>query len=157
MTFENLGEIIRSSATQLFSQRQVANLSRHLLNSGDLVRDSKIGQRLSLGYMALTSSTDTYSAFKEAGASDAVAGLGMLATMGALYELMNIDYFKDALFKGTWLDESEANNVIKNYSRENLTRLLEAETGTTIDKLTAATPEEAANLFTKVKNGVKEG
>jgi hypothetical protein len=76
-------------------------LSQTLLKGGDALTNTKIGQRLSLGYMALTSSTDTYSAFKEAGANDVVAGLGMLATMGALYELMNIDYFKDALFKGT--------------------------------------------------------
>jgi hypothetical protein len=51
--------------------------------------------------MALTSSQDSYSMFKESGANDAVAGIGMLATMGALYELMNLDYFKDALFKGS--------------------------------------------------------
>lgn len=102
MSFENMGEIIRSSATQLFSQRQVANISQFLLKGGDnMLAASKTAQGLSLGYMALTSSTDTYAAFKDAGASDAVAGLGMLATMGALYGLMNTNYFKDALFKGT--------------------------------------------------------
>lgn len=156
MTWENLGEIVRSSALQLFSQRQVAQLSKTLLKGGDALASSKTGQALSLGYMALTSSTDTFSTFKEAGASDAAAGIGMLATMGALYELMNIDYFKDALFKGTWLDESEVNNVVKNFSRDNINRVLEAETGKTIDKINPATEKEAAELFIKVKNGLKK-
>ena len=152
-TFENLGQIVRSSAWQLFSQKQVANLSQTLLKGGDALTSTKIGQRLSLGYMALTSSTDTYSAFKEAGANDVVAGLGMLATMGALYELMNIDYFKDALFKGTWLDESEVNNVVKNYSKDNIKRFIEAETGGLKNIPPPATPEEATTLFTRIKNG----
>lgn len=153
MTFENFGQIIRSSAWQLFSQKQVANLSQTLLKGGDGLANTKIGQRLSLGYMALTSSTDTYSAFKEAGANDVVAGLGMLATMGALYELMNIDYFKDALFKGTWLDESEVNNVIKNYSKDNIKRFIEAETGSLKAIDPPATTKEAKTLFTRIKNG----
>ena len=45
--------------------------------------------------MAGTSSTDAYDAFKQAGASDRVAGLGMLSVMGAMFGLMNNDYFKD--------------------------------------------------------------
>ena len=160
MSFENMGEIIRSSATQLFSQRQVANISQFLLKGGDnMLAASKTAQGLSLGYMALTSSTDTYAAFKDAGASDAVAGLGMLATMGALYGLMNTNYFKDALFKGTWLDESEVNNVIKNYSKENIARLAAAEA--TAVKPNLAEPiknaEEAATLFSKIQNGIQKG
>jgi hypothetical protein len=45
--------------------------------------------------MAGTSSTDAYDAFKQAGASDRVAGLGMLSVMGAMFGLMNNDYFKE--------------------------------------------------------------
>jgi hypothetical protein len=45
--------------------------------------------------MAGTSSIDSFDAFKAAGASDRVAGFGMLSTMGAMYGLMNTDYFKD--------------------------------------------------------------
>jgi hypothetical protein len=51
--------------------------------------------------MAVTSASDSYSAFREAGANDTVAGIGMLATMGAMYGLMNVEYFKDWLFKDT--------------------------------------------------------
>lgn len=156
-TWENFGQIIRSSAWQLFSQKQVANLSRTLFKSGDALTNTKAGQSLALGYMALTSSTDSYSAFKEAGANDVVAGLGMLATMGALYELMNIDYFKDALFKGTWLDESEVNNVVKNYSKDAVTRL-ETAVGKSVKDIPApSNPEQAKSLFNRIKTSVKNG
>ena len=37
--------------------------------------------------MAGTSSTDAYDAFKQAGASDRVAGVGMLSVMGAMFTL----------------------------------------------------------------------
>ena len=50
---------------------------------------------MSLSYMVGTSSTQSYEAFKEAGASDAVAGLGTLATMFAMKKLMDNDYFRE--------------------------------------------------------------
>lgn len=62
----------------------------------------------------MTSAQDTYSEFKQAGASDAVAGIGMLASITALYELMSMNYFRDQLFKGTFMDESEAKDVVRN-------------------------------------------
>lgn len=157
LSWENIGEILSSSSIQLFSQRQVANLSRTLLRGGDTMVNTAWGQRLSLGYMALTSSTDSYSAFKEAGASDAVAGIGMLATMAGLYGLMSTDYFKDALFKGSWLDESELNNIIKNYSKDNIERLAQAETGKGINELIKGSKKEAAGLFNRVKQAVTDG
>lgn len=63
--------------------------------------------------MAGTSSTEAYNAFKEAGASDRVAGLGMLSTMGAMYGLMNNDYFKDFWFRDTYLDKAKVRSVVK--------------------------------------------
>lgn len=100
-TLENMGNLITSSASQLFSQRTVANVSQMLLAGGDdFVKSRALGQKLSLGYMALTSSTDAYNDFKAAGASDTIAGIGALASMGALYGLMSKEYFKDMLFKG---------------------------------------------------------
>lgn len=79
--------MVGSSAGQLYSQRQIGKLPMLLKGkrtSENLGKLQKTGQRLSLGYMALTSSTDAYDAFKEAGASDLVAGLGFLATSAAL-------------------------------------------------------------------------
>ena len=63
--------------------------------------------------MAGTSSTDAYDAFKQAGASDRVAGLGMLSVMGAMFALMNNDYFKDFWFKDTYLARTSVKGVIK--------------------------------------------
>jgi hypothetical protein len=45
--------------------------------------------------MAITSAKDSYKSFKEAGAEDWVAGVGMLGTMGVYRGLMGMDYFKE--------------------------------------------------------------
>jgi hypothetical protein len=45
--------------------------------------------------MAGTSITSTYDAYKNAGASDRMAGFGMLASMFAMHKLMSTDYFRD--------------------------------------------------------------
>jgi hypothetical protein len=58
-------------------------------------KNTELGRQLALSYMAVTSASDSYSAFREAGANDTVAGIGMLATMGAMYGLMNVEYFKE--------------------------------------------------------------
>jgi hypothetical protein len=50
----------------------------------DLI-NRRLGQNLALAYMAGTSSQETYKAFKNAGASDRTAGIGMLASIGGLY------------------------------------------------------------------------
>ena len=87
---------------------------------------TRMGQNLSLGWLAMTSAQDTYSEFKQAGASDAVAGIGMLASIAALYELMNMNYFRDQLFKGTFMDETEAKDVVKNWAAEESARMDQA-------------------------------
>jgi len=107
-SFENLGDIISSSAGQLYQQRLIGQLPRMLAGSKGALQASKIGRNLSIGYMAATSATDTYSTFKEAGAEDAVAGIATLAYTAGLFGLMNINYFKDMLFTNTWLDEDIA-------------------------------------------------
>ena len=101
LSMENLGDIISSSAGQLFQQKMIGQVGQKLLKSKDMLGASKIGQRLSLGYMAATSATDTYQTFKEAGADDCTAGVAVLGYMAGLYGLMNINYFKDMLFTNT--------------------------------------------------------
>lgn len=117
VSMENLGSLIEDVSLQLFQQRVIGSIPR-MLSSGKITADNvKLGQNLALAYMAATSSQEVYSEFKSAGASDRVAGLGMMASIGAMYKLMTIDYFRDSLFKGTYLDESivknPANEVIK--------------------------------------------
>ena len=120
MSFENIGNIISTSAGQLFSQRVIGDVPgkiARLLNSN--AKTTKLGQQLSLGYMAMTSSTETYGAFKQAGASDQLAGIGMLATIAGFWGLMNTGYFKNKLFEGSLLDENT--QVARTLSEINLT------------------------------------
>lgn len=98
-SFENVGDMLSSSAGQLYSQRVIGQIPLLFKNSKNLPQLQKIGQNISLGYMALTSAEDSYRTFKDAGANDRVAGLGFLATAASLYGLMNQDYFKEWLFK----------------------------------------------------------
>lgn len=58
--------------------------------------------------MAATSSGDTYEIFKQAGMSDWMASLGVLAVTFGIYGMMSSGYiFKDAMFKNTWLAEDQ--------------------------------------------------
>ena len=42
----------------------------------------------------------------------------MLAVTAALYEMMGMDYFRDQLFKGTFMDETESLDIMKNYLKD---------------------------------------
>ena len=148
MNLENIANIMVSSASQLYSQRQLAKLTNTLTKGGTQLFSSKFGQNLSLGWLAATSSRDTYADFKEAGASDAAAGIGLLAVTAALYEMMGMDYFRDQLFKGTFMDETESIDVMKNYLKEHLTKTEIAKTSKNI--------EENVRLFNKIKEAAKD-
>lgn len=119
-SFENIGNIFSESAGQLFSQRQIWNLAKAMNIGGNAVRTTQVGQTLSLGYMALTSSKEAYSEFRRAGADDRTAGLGMLAITAAMFGLMSQDYFRDFMFQDTYLTDSETREAIKAF--EKLTR-----------------------------------
>lgn len=157
-SFENIGDIISSSAGQLFQQRNVANLARTIFYQNDPKEAAKLGRYLSFGYMAVTSGQEAYDHFKEAGASDGVAGIATLATMGAYYGLFNIDYFKQFLFTNTFMDEDiamtdtikkivEANTVkaykdfSENYAKKNLSEL-----GKRLERI---------KLYTSIRDGIK--
>lgn len=99
---ENIGNIFSTSFSQLASQRLIGNIPR-LLNPA--TKNTELGRQLALGYMAATSAQDSYGAFKEAGANDVIAGLGMAASMASMFGLMNVNYYKDWVFRDTWLDE----------------------------------------------------
>ena len=99
--FENIGDMIGSSAGQLYSQRCIAQIPKLFKNSKNITKLPKVSTALSVGYMALTSAEETYNTFKQAGASDRMAGIGFLLTSAAYYALMNNDYYKQWLFKNT--------------------------------------------------------
>lgn len=115
--FENIGDVVSSSFGQLASQRAIAEIPKKLAKN--TIRASKTGQALALSYMAMTSAKDSYSSFIEAGADDWVAGLGMFATMGVYYGLMNVDYFKEWIFRDSWLsDDVEFKKSFNKYINE---------------------------------------
>ena len=100
VTFENLGNLIGDISGQLFQQQAVAHIPYYIqkMTGGDVKKVTDLSKNLALAYMAATSAQDTYSAFKEAGANDRAAGLGMLASTASLYKLMNIDYYTLCVF-----------------------------------------------------------
>lgn len=84
VTFENFGNLISSVSGQLFQQRMVGSLP-YLLNGKQATEASaKLGRNMALAYMAATSAQDAYDTFKDAGATDRVAGFATLANMLAL-------------------------------------------------------------------------
>lgn len=141
-SWENLGKMIEDTSLQLFQQRVIGQIPRILTGAPESVRVQKLGRNLALAYMAGTSSQQAYSEFKNAGATDAVAGLGMLSVMGGMYGLMNMDYFRNFLFKGTYLDQNPAKKAVKDLAqevKENLT------------KWSVTTPKQAANFIVRGK------
>lgn len=144
---ENLGKMIGDSSMQLFQQRFISeiplNLTKIFKNGNVSENTLKWGAKLAQTYMAVTSSTEAYDAFKEAGASDDVAGLGMLATVGAMYSLMNNDYFRDFWFRGSYLDRANVKSVVKDAAKQLRDKNLTFQTNS---------PKEAANWILKTKS-----
>ena len=78
----------------------------------------KLGQEMALGYMAMTSARDTYGSFIEAGADRQTAGIAAIASMLALNTLMRQDYFRKTLFKGSFFDEDNIDDVVNGVARQ---------------------------------------
>lgn len=114
-TWENLGQLVKDVSLQLFQQQSIGKIP---LLFGKTQQNAELGRNLALAYMAGTSAQQAYESFKEAGANDRTAGLGMLASMFAMWKLMNIDYFRDSLFKGTFFDESITKKPIREAAQE---------------------------------------
>jgi hypothetical protein len=79
-----MANLIGQVGGQLFEQQAVGMIPRLLNRHGDVVKQTKLGKDMAMAYMAGTSAQEAYSSFKEAGASDRVAGIGMLANTLAL-------------------------------------------------------------------------
>ena len=163
-SLENIGEVIRTSASQLFSQRVIGELPTKLAQLKQANKlTTKLGQNLSLGYMALTSAQDTYGTFKEAGASDWLAGLGMMATTAGFWGLMNTGYFKDKLFEGSILDEDQG--IRRNLSQISL-ETAQKQFGSNLNKVTfkpdgfmdkmAKSDVKIANFFAETVRKIRE-
>lgn len=148
-SLESIADILTSSASQLYSQKTLGELTYGIQKAVNM-GNKNLARELSLGFMAITSSDQVYSDFKEAGASDQAAGIGMLASIGTLYGLMHADYFREWLFKGGVLDESEAPGIIKNLRKE----LSDPYYATLLGK-ESLTKEEAKVLYNASSNKLK--
>lgn len=158
-SFENIGDMLASSAGQLYSQRLIGQIPLLFKkNAKDLANLQKIGQKLSLGYMALTSAEDSYRDFKDAGANDVTAGLGFLAIASAMFGLMNIDYFKEWLFKNSALGfDPEMRFAWRQFSKEKIAEISKdmEKAGLTMGKK-AATDAETKFVLKKWYNSAKD-
>ena len=156
--FENIGDMIGSSAGQLYSQRCIAQIPKLFKNSKNITKLPKVSTALSVGYMALTSAEETYNTFKQAGASDRMAGIGFLLTSAAYYKLMDNDYYKQWLFKNTDLvTNPEMQYTVRSVAKE-AADTLNKKIGTNAISETgkkAAEMEVAKNFWTKLK-GLKK-
>lgn len=153
VTFENFGNLISSVSGQLFQQRMVGSLP-YLLNGKQATEAStKLGRNMALAYMAATSAQDAYDTFKDAGATDRVAGFATLANMLALWKLMNIDYFRDNLFKGRWyMDESEVRLPAMNVAKDVQKKLTENGAAIIAEGEQALTKKGSLNFLNKLTN-----
>ena len=143
-SFENIGDIVAKSFLQLNTQRLIGSIPKYINTLRGLESTEntvKWGKAMAMTYMAGTSVSGTYDVFKEAGASDRMAGLGMIASALAMYKLMDQDYFKEYWFNGTYLDNAELRNVLKEAA---------------IDGSEKITKKEAANWVLKTSEKIAE-
>ena len=155
-SFENIGDMISSSAGQLYSQRligQIPLLFKNKITAKNLGQLQKVGQRLSLGYMALTSAEDSYSTLKDAGVNDRLAGAGFLLSAAALYGLMDNEYFKNWLFKDSAINfDPEMRFAVREWSQQEAEKLA-TELGIKAQKVVS--PKTEQKFFKRWWEGIK--
>lgn len=155
--FEQLMDVAASSFNQLKQQRLIGNLPFKMTKAGQPSQKMiNFGRNVSWAYMAGTSSTDAYNMFKEAGASDRVAGLGMFAVTGAMFKLMNSDYFRDFWYEGTYLGNSQFRKALKNAAEQESKAEFTKEVIKNAEKETAKGAKKAAQWVIKQKDKLYE-
>lgn len=161
-SFENIGDMVVTSAKQLFEQRTFT-LIPEILKLDTSKLNPEFFKTMSLGYMALTSAEDSLETFKNSGMSDVSAGISMLAYTAAMFGLMNNEYFKDWLFRNSWVNATpEITNAIKDNSKiaaNAIQKSIKNATAGNPKLLTlgeSATKPEAQKLFSKVFKATKE-
>ena len=164
-SFENIGDIVASSFLQLSTQRLIGEVPKYIQTLRGLEATEntvKWGQALSMTYMAGTSVAGSYDAFKEAGASDRMAGLGMIASALAMYKLMDIDYFKEYWYNGTYLDNYEIRNVLKEAAKEGRETVTKKEAANWVLKTSDKIAEKLSQLkptdllYGAINEGIEE-
>ena len=154
MTFEKVGQQVSAIGLQLYQQKFIAKAPQFIgkiLNSKSLTT-SKVGQSMSLMFMAATSGADSYALFKRAGVDDRIAGIGTLATIAGFFTLMNNNYYKDALFSDTsWLNESSVMiNSLRNVGDDMLNVARAAAAGQAPARITRVQAQSMFGQFYKL-------
>lgn len=93
---------------QIYQQKAAAKLGTTLGKLGgldpkkveDVEKLSKLGQQMSLGYMALTGTTDVYNTAIQSGYDNRTAAIAGLLSAGALFGIMNLNTTTRGI--GTW-------------------------------------------------------
>lgn len=157
--FESIVNIIPQSVAQLYQQKTLWKIPGMMKKIMDPEKAAKFG----VAYMALTSATDSYGTFKEAGANEQMAGIGYLATLGAYYTLMNQDYFRKWLVKDMNQEGiSDINRVVKLEIKNKVSKILPElqktvnKAETVANKGVSKVTSEAAAKFAKVKTEVNK-
>lgn len=158
-TLENIGEIAQMASMQLFQQKAISKIpgffdkNKKIIDGKELLSPEAIkwGRGLSFAYMSGTSAQHSYEAFKEAGASDRAAGLGMFATMWAFYGLMSNNYFnyEEVLFGGSQLSKSAIKEATTGVWNETAKKM-----GFDSVESAIATPTGAAKWVVEAKNKI---
>ena len=151
VTTENFGNLIADISGQLWQQRVIGSIPKLLEKTGLLTDTSKnieLGRKMALAYMAGTSARESYGAFKEAGATDRVAGIAMIANIVALNKLMQNDYFKNTLFRNSWLDEDNVKRPAWEVAKQVMNDLREAN-ATAGEEANKKLVSRFVDLFTK--------
>lgn len=105
---ENLLGLVSEVWGQIHQQKAAAKLGTTLgkfagLNpkkAADVEKLSKLGQQMSLGYMALTGTSDVYNSALQAGYDNRTAAVAGLLSAGALFGIMNLNATTRGV--GTW-------------------------------------------------------
>ena len=151
VTIENAAALIKDVALQLFQQRSIQYIPRLFKNNPKIYNNANLARTLSYAYMSGTSALDSYSAFKQAGADDRTASLGMMATIAAFYKLMSLDYFRDSFFKGSWFDDNNVKSPMWKVAEDFMTAIKEpgSKIGADVAENTVAANQRTFRAMTK--------
>lgn len=155
ISIENAANLIKDVSLQLFQQRTMSSIPRLFKSNPKIYNNEKLARTLAYGYMSGTSALESYSAFKQAGANDRVAGIGMLATIGAFYKLMSIDYFRDSLFKGSWFDDNNVKSPVWKVAQDFMNVIKAEGTEATATSTTEASKRTLKTLTSRMVDGIK--
>lgn len=147
-SIEGIGNLLADTFGQLYQQRAAASLAKFAYKIPDKIetaeeiakwqktaqKQAQLGKAMSLGYMGLISAADVYNDALQGGYDRRTAGIASLASMAALFGIMNFNEGVNGL--GTWF--------------------LDKTTGYDRELLRAPVAKQAKKLYKELEKGVQE-